>query len=91
MSNQKTITIHLDEDDYQRLEAEARRRGLEPDVLVQDYVHSALPVGRSTEHRKQQMQKALEEFDRLAASMPPFDAEQLVRESRDELERRSLF
>ena len=92
MSTQKTITIHLDEDDYERLEAEARRKGMQPDVLVESYVHGALPGNEDdAEHRRQQMLGALEEFDRLAATMPPFDAEKLVREGREELERRSMF
>ena len=92
MSTQKTITIHLDEHDYERLEAEARRKGLQPDALVQSYVQGALPDNdQDIKHRRQQMQRALELFDRLAETMPPFDAEQLMRESREELERRSIF
>lgn len=92
MSTQKTITIHLDEDAYQRLEAEARRKGLEPDVLVESYVHGALP--RQQDDAEERKQRALDALDRLAkirVNLPEIDAVQIARESREELERRSIF
>lgn len=92
MSTQKTITVHLDTHEYEQLEAEARRKGMGPDALVQSYVHRALKSGHEdVEQRRREMLKALEDLDQIAAEMPPFDAEKLVREGREELERRSIF
>lgn len=92
MSNQKAVTIHLDDDDYKRLEAEARRKGLEPGVLVESYVHGAL--GRDQDQVAQRKQRALDALERLARlrdGLPEIDAVQVARESREELERRSAL
>lgn len=92
MSAQKIITVHLEADDYNRLETEARRQGMEPEALVQTYVHAVLHSQQAeSEQRKQAMLDALDRFDQIAAGTPPFDAEEVARESRKDLERRSLF
>lgn len=91
MSTQKTITLHLDEREYEQLEAAARRKGMEPAALLRSLVDDVLDdVLDDPERRKQAMNDALEALDRLAATMPPFDVEKLVREGRDELDQRSM-
>lgn len=92
MSTKKAITIHLDTAEYEQLQAAARRTGMQPDALARSYVHTALQQEQpDAEQRKQEMLEALKELDEIAARMPPFDAEKLARESREDLERRSVF
>lgn len=92
MSAQKTVTLHLEADDYNRLETEARRQGIEPDALAQTYVRDGLPDDAADKERR--MQAGLDALHRLAeltADLPPVDALEIARQSRKDLERRSIF
>jgi hypothetical protein len=78
-------SVTLKQETYEALEAEAERRHVAPDDLADELVrHQLTPDGT-------RMKAALEAADRLVASMPPIevDAVQLVREGREELERRT--
>jgi hypothetical protein len=94
MSPIKTITLRLEADEYARLEAEAERQGMQPDALAREYVRARLCDGETDAERKRRI--GLEALDRLAAlrdeirraGYPAVDAVQLVREGREELERR---
>lgn len=92
MSAQKTITVRLEAEDYNRLEAEARRQGMEPDALAQTYVRDGLPDDPTEDERR--MQAGLDALARLAelrADLPEVDAVEIARQSREDLERRSIF
>ena len=92
MDTHKTINLHLAPGEYELLEAVARRKGMAPDVLVRSLVDDALndDALNDPERRKQAMYDALDALDKLASTMPAFDAEKLVREGREELEQRSM-
>lgn len=95
MSGTKAITLRLDPGDYQRLEAEARRLGMQPGTLARVYVRAAL-AGITEDEAERRRRTGLEALERLAAlreelrraGYPSVDAVKLVREGREELERR---
>ena len=81
--------MRLEADEYARLEAEAARLGIGPEALARDYVRAGLWDGETEAQRKRRI--GLEAVDRLAkltADLPPIDAVELMRESREELEQR---
>lgn len=78
-------TVRLDEGASAALEAEAERRQLAPDALATELVRERLPAGGTSE-----MAEALAALEAVRRRMPEVDAVQLVREGREELERRSL-
>jgi len=94
MSAPTTILVHLDADEYDRLAAEAQRRGVPPDSLAHDLLRASLPTAESEAARIQRA--GLDALDRLArlradlrrAGYPPVDAAQRVRDGRDELDAR---
>jgi hypothetical protein len=96
MSAATTIHVQLDADDYDRLAAEARRRGMQPDRLVHDLIHAAFPDNETDAERTTRI--GLDALDRLAElranlrrdGYPTVDVEQLVRDGRDELDARSM-
>ena len=92
MDTPNTITIQLDDREYKHLEAAARSKGMAPDVLVRSLVDDAIrdEILNDPERRKQAMSDALDALDKLAARMPAFDAEKLIREGREELEERPI-
>lgn len=91
MSTTYTIMIQLNEDEYDRLSAEARCRGVDPDTLAHEYVHSSLPT-EAEPHGEvvRRTLAALEQLRELTAGLPPVDAVEVSRQSREELERRTL-
>lgn len=92
MAQSKAITLHLAPADYERLAAEAQRRGLSVGELARTYVQAALPAeGIWTEERRKAALEALDRLAELRADLPPVDAVQIARESRKDLERRSIF
>jgi len=96
MDTPDTITIQLDDREYEHLEAAARRKGMAPDVLVRSLVDDALKenILNDPEPRKQAMHDARDGLDKLTEmrhSLPEVDAVQIVREGRDEFDRRSIF
>lgn len=94
MGASTTILVHLDSQEYDRLTAEARRRGVPPDALAHDLLHAALPDEETdAEQTRRRGLVALQQFAQLRADLrrdgyPTVDAEQLVRDGRDELEAR---
>jgi hypothetical protein len=95
MSAKKAVTLRLEPDDYDQLEAEAKRLGMRPGTLARVYVRAGLHQhnGAETEaeRRRRVGKAALRRLAVLTADLPPVDAVQVARESRDELERRSYF
>ncbi|HLH21920.1 MAG TPA: hypothetical protein VK066_05325 [Chloroflexota bacterium] len=89
----KTLTLQLGPAEYERLAAEARRLGLTPAALARRYVQSGLPADLQTdaEERRRRGLAALARLAELTADLPPVDAVQVARESREELERRSII
>lgn len=93
MSVPTTILVQLDADEYDRLAAEAHRRGVEPDTLAHDFIHAALPVESDAERTRRRGLEALDRLAQLRADLrrdgsPTVDAEKLIRDGRDELEAR---
>jgi len=96
MSASTTILVHLDSQEYDRLTAEARRRGVPPDALAHDLLHAALPDTESDQERTRR--RGLDALDRLAElrashrrdGYPMVDVEQLIRDGRDEPDARSM-
>jgi hypothetical protein len=93
MQPTKPLTIQLDSGEYDRLQAEAQRLGLTPDALALRYVRAGLPVDpcAEAETRRRIGLAALARLAELRADLPPVDAVQVARESREELERRSII
>lgn len=98
MSTTKDVNVQLDPGEYERLEAEAKRRGVAPDTLARDYVRAGLTENQDAEAERRR-HAGLEALARLAvlraelrqAGYPSADAVRLVREGREELERRSAL
>lgn len=97
MSATRAITLRLDPTDYERLEAEAERLGIAPATLARVYVRAGLNTdGESeTDRRRRVGLDALRRLDMFRrelrdAGYPSVDAVKLVREGREELERRSF-
>lgn len=92
MSDKKRISIGLEPADYARLVAEAERAGSTPSSLALDYVRDRLGRCDETdaERRRRVGLEALEQLAALTADLPPIDALAIARESRTELEQRSL-
>ncbi|MBV9003304.1 MAG: hypothetical protein JOZ98_00850 [Solirubrobacterales bacterium] len=78
-------TIHLKPETFEALEAEATRRNVEPDALADQLVREQLPTARA-----KSMREWLDEMRELRREMPNVDAVKLIREGREELERRTL-
>jgi hypothetical protein len=77
--------IHLTPDSYERLEREAGRRGVNPDTLADELLAAELAP---TEF---DWDAALSELAKVRARVRgDVDAVAIVREGRDELERRAL-
>jgi len=76
-------TIELQPDAYELVVREAKRRGLQPDELVDELVR--MDLGQPGQGDLDAALDALAEF---RADLPPSDAVALVREGRAELEAR---
>ncbi len=90
MAGTKAITLRLDEADYERLAAEAERLGMRPGTLARAYLRADLGSVPETEaeRRRRVGLAALKRLRELTADLPPVDALAILRESREELERR---
>lgn len=87
MSQSKTLTIQLSDEDRDRLETEARRLNLLPDALARKILSDRLSqVSSSVDPRE-----ALLRLREIGRKMPSVDAVQLARESRDALTQRENF
>lgn len=82
--------LRLQADDYDRLEAEARRLGVPPATLVRIYVRASLNADETEQARRRRVGlDALDKLAELTAGLPVVDAVAIARESREELETRS--
>ena len=94
MSTQTTILVQPGPDEYNRLAADARRRGVPPDALARDLLRASLPADEDdTADARRAGLEALKHFAELRAVLrregyPSVKSEKLVREGRDELEAR---
>jgi predicted DNA-binding protein len=87
MSEFQTITVRLSAEERDRLESEASRLRLTPDVLA-----TKLLVERLAEVPDSLAAlDALSQLRNLARQMPVIDAVKLARESREDLEHRGEF
>ena len=87
MSQSKTLTIKLSDEDSDRLETEARRLNLLPDELAQKILRDRLSQASSSIDPRE----ALLRLREIGRKMPSVDAVQLARESRDALTQRESF
>ncbi len=78
-------TVRLDPSASAALEAEAKRRHVAPDTLAAELVRDRLPGADSRE-----LHEALAALEVASSRMPEVDAVQLVREGREDLDRRSV-
>jgi hypothetical protein len=87
MSESKTLTIQLSAEDSDRLEAEAKRLNVPSDVLASIMLHFCLvKMNPSIDALA-----ALWGLSEIRKKLPPIDAIELARESREELEQRGVF
>lgn len=87
MNQSKPLTIQLSDDDRERLETEARRLNLLPDALAQKILSDRLSQLKPSIDPRE----ALLRLREIGRRMPPVDAVQLTRESRDALTQRESF
>jgi len=85
----RAVTIRLDDVDYERLEAEASRVGMQVATLARIYVRAALPGSAPSEVERRSALEALLHLARITEKLPSIDAVELARGSREDLERRS--
>lgn len=89
----KALTVRLDSDDYERLEAAAQRLGVLPGtlarMLIRESLHAPAESARGSSLR-QVFGRAAALRQRLPEQPPP-DVVELVRAGRAELERRSAL
>jgi len=78
--------IHVTPDSYERLEREAGRCGVPPDALADELLAAELAPAHSD------LESTLAELAKIRSRLrgPAVDAVAVVREGRDELERRSV-
>ena len=87
MSVRKAITVHLEPADYDRLEAEAKRLGMQPGALARVYVRAGLAGNVETDAAKKRLLglAALDQLAALTADLPSTDAVEVARESRADI------
>jgi hypothetical protein len=89
MMSGKNLTIRLEPEEYDRLEAEAKRLATRPDELAVTFIRAALRESAETDaERRRRGLEALDKLAQLTRDLPPIDAVKIVREGREELERR---
>ena len=91
MSVRKVISLRLEAEEYDRLEAEARRLGIAPGTLARAYVREGLNGGDREQERRRVGLAALDRLDELTSDLPPVDAVRIAREGREDLERRPFL
>jgi hypothetical protein len=83
MAVHQTRVVRLGDESYELLLSEARRRGVEPDVLADELLRADLAPAEGD------LEQALAGLAELRERLPEIDAVALLRESRADLERRS--
>lgn len=84
----KPLTVRLDPPDYERLEREARSRGVRPGTLARALLHASLSTGVAVGRADASVDARLGAIDRLtalAADRPGVDAVRLVADAREEI------
>ncbi|HVC30800.1 MAG TPA: hypothetical protein VND24_06405 [Steroidobacteraceae bacterium] len=91
----KAITVRLDAEDYERLQAEALRLGMPPGRLAAVYLRTSLTANNDEAERMRRAGlAALEGLAELRARLPVCDAVDVVRlicEEREEAGRRAVL
>lgn len=87
MTNIEIITIHLSKDDRDRLQSEANRHRLTPDVRAAKLLREQLAQVPAP----LEALEVLTQLRTIAKQMPPIDAVKLARDSREDLEHRGGF
>jgi hypothetical protein len=87
MNELQTITIHLSSEERDRLQAEANRLRLAPDVLATKLLREQLAQAPAP----LKALEALAQLRQIAKQMPFIDAVKLAQDSREDLEHRGEF
>jgi hypothetical protein len=87
MNDIQTVTIHLSREERDRLQSEANRRRLTPDVLAATLLREQLAQVPAP----LEALEALTQLRTIAKQMPPIDAVRLAQNSREDLEHRGGF
>jgi hypothetical protein len=87
MSDTQTVTIHLSSEERDRLQAEANRLRLAPDVLATKLLRDQLAQVPAP----LKALEALAQLRQIAKQMPFVDAVKLAQDSREDLEHRGVF
>jgi hypothetical protein len=87
MSDIQTVTIHLSSEERDRLQAEANRLRLAPDVLATKLLREQLAQAPAP----LKALEALAQLRQIAKQMPFIDAVKLAQDSREDLEHRGAF
>jgi hypothetical protein len=87
MSDTQTVTIHLSSEERDRLQAEANRLRLAPDVLATKLLREQLAQAPAP----LKALEALAQLRQIAKQMPFIDAVKLAQDSREDLEHRGSF
>jgi hypothetical protein len=87
MSDTQTVTIHLSSEERDRLQAEANRLRLAPDVLATKLLREQLAQAPAP----LKALEALAQLRQIAKQMPFIDAVKLAQDSREDLEHRGAF
>jgi hypothetical protein len=87
MSDTQTVTIHLSSEERDRLQAEANRLRLAPDVLATKLLRDQLAQTPAPSKPLE----ALAQLRKIAQQMPFIDAVKLAQDSREDLENRGVF
>ena len=94
MGKTRAITVRLEEQDHERLEVEARRLGLTPGALARVFVRTSLDADRDAEAQARRRAgvaaiRGLASLRRRMHDRDPIDVVQLIREGREELDRKT--
>jgi hypothetical protein len=87
MSDTQTVTIRLSSEERDRLQAEANRLRLAPDVLATKLLRDQLAQTPAPFKPLE----ALAQLRQIAQQMPFIDAVKLAQDSREDLENRGVF
>jgi phage FluMu protein gp41 len=97
MNETKTVVVRMAAEDFERLEAEARRLGVRPGtaarILLRQHLceAQAAPPEGGRAYDEETAQKGIEAIRRIRAALQevgPIDTRRILRESRKELEER---
>jgi hypothetical protein len=87
MSDTQTVTIHLSSEERDRLQAEANRLRLAPDVVATKLLREQLAQAPAP----LKALEALAQLRQITQQMPSIDAVKLAQDSRGDLEHRGEF